>query len=86
MRLTGSTGDPTATASFYHQDGLGSVIGQTTQSGATQGLQRFDAWGNKTQSSGTINQYGYTGREPDATGLIYYRARYYDPSIGRFIS
>lgn len=30
---------------------------------------------------------GYTGREWDfETGLYYYRARYYDPSIGRFIS
>ncbi|MDV3349818.1 RHS repeat-associated core domain-containing protein [Leptothoe sp. LEGE 181152] len=30
---------------------------------------------------------GYTGRErDDATGLIYYRARYYDPAVGRFIS
>ena len=35
-------------------------------------------------SSGTIAQYGYTGREPDQTGLVFYRARYYDPSIGRF--
>ncbi|MCL5061190.1 MAG: RHS repeat-associated core domain-containing protein, partial [Candidatus Thermoplasmatota archaeon] len=53
----------------------------------TVALQRFDAWGNKTQSAGaSIPQYGYTGREPDATGLIYYRARYYDPTIGRFIS
>jgi len=31
--------------------------------------------------------YGYTGREPDlSTGLTYYRARYYDASLGRFIS
>ena len=53
----------------------------------TVSAQRFDAWGNPAQTSGTaIPQYGYTGREPDATGLIYYRARYYDPSIGRFIS
>lgn len=29
-----------------------------------------------------IPTYGFTGREPDATGLIYYRARYYDPAIG----
>jgi RHS repeat-associated protein len=32
-------------------------------------------------------QRSYTGREPDhATGLIYYRARWFDPRIGRFIS
>jgi len=48
--------------------------------------QRFDAWGVKTSSSGTIPQYGYTGREPDATGLVYYRARYYHPGLGRFAS
>ncbi|MCL5802137.1 MAG: RHS repeat-associated core domain-containing protein [Gammaproteobacteria bacterium] len=56
----------------------------TDNLGTTTGTQRFDAWGNKTASTGTIATYGYTGREPDATGLMYYRARYYDPSIGRF--
>jgi len=31
--------------------------------------------------------YAYTGREADAeTGLLYYRARYYDPATGKFIS
>jgi RHS repeat-associated protein len=31
--------------------------------------------------------YAFTGREWDPeTGLYYYRARYYDPKIGRFIS
>jgi RHS repeat-associated protein len=33
-----------------------------------------------------VPTYGYTGREPDATGLIHYRARYYSPEIGRFVS
>lgn len=28
----------------------------------------------------------YTGREDDGSGLYYYRARYYDPALGRFIS
>src|SRR5690606_20003110 len=46
--------------------------------------QRFDAFGQKLAGTGTVPTYGYTGREPDATGLVYYRARYYDPSIGRF--
>ena len=35
-------------------------------------------------NSGSIVQYGYTGREPDASSLIYYRARYYDPNQIRF--
>ena len=29
--------------------------------------------------------YGYTGREPDGSDLIYYRARYHDPQLGQFI-
>ena len=61
--------------------GLSNNTDNTTQT------QRFDAWG--TTLSGTIPQsaqYGYTGREPDETGLIYYRARYSDPAIGRFVA
>ncbi|MCX5805761.1 MAG: cell wall hydrolase [Proteobacteria bacterium] len=74
------------TKQYYHQDGLGSVVAVSDQTGATTGTQRFDAWGNKQSSgsTGTVPQYGYTGREPDETGLVYYRARYYDPTIGRF--
>ncbi len=39
-------------------------------------------------STGTLNNpFSYTGREFDSeTGLYYYRARYYDPSAGRFLS
>lgn len=32
------------------------------------------------------NPYTYTGREDDGTGLMYYRARYYDPEMEVFIS
>lgn len=76
----------TATAAqYFHQDGLGSVVGLSSEAGVTTGTQGFDAWGNKRPGgTGSIPQYGYTGREPDETGLIYYRARYYDPTIGRF--
>ena len=33
-----------------------------------------------------VNSYQYTGRENDGTGLYFYRARYYAPALGRFIS
>jgi RHS repeat-associated protein len=72
------------TAQYFHQDGLGSVVGVTNTAGLTDATQRFDAWGNKLTATGIAPRYGYTGREPDETGLIFYRARYYDPSVGRF--
>jgi RHS repeat-associated protein len=45
----------------------------------------YDSFGNSTGSS--ITRYTYTGREFDSdTQLYYYRARFYDPHIGRFVS
>jgi RHS repeat-associated protein len=72
------------TAQYFHQDGLNSVVAVTNNLGTTDATQRFDAWGNKIASTGTAPRYGYTGREPDETGMIFYRARYYDPTAGRF--
>ena len=87
QRVQGTAGQ--ATGMSYMQDGLGSVVAavphDAVNGGATVGTQRFDAWGNQVAQSGAaVPLYGYTGREPDATGLIYYRARYYDPSVQRF--
>ncbi len=76
-----------AQAQYYHSDGLGSIVGLANNTDSTTQTERFDAWG--TTLNGTIPQsaqYGYTGREPDETGLIYYRARYTEPTIGRFLS
>lgn len=86
MRLTGATATTAANAAYYHADGLGSIAAVSNSAGAPLGVQRFDAWGQRLDdsSTGTIAQYGYTGREPDETGLVYYRARYYQPGYGRF--
>ncbi len=86
IRTTLSVGS-FAQAQYYHSDGLGSIVGLSNSTDNTTQTQRFDAWG--TTLSGTIPQsaqYGYTGREPDETGLVYYRARYTEPTIGRFIA
>ncbi|RTL29129.1 MAG: type IV secretion protein Rhs [Burkholderiales bacterium] len=76
------------TASYYHADGLGSVVGLSNNADNTTQTERFDAWGKKL-SGGTIPQsaqYGFTGREPDETGLVYMRERYYNPALARFVS
>ncbi|MBS3934720.1 MAG: RHS repeat protein, partial [Sulfuritalea sp.] len=83
LRLTGQTHLPAATQAAYLADGLGSVVGTANTAGTLTANQRFDAWGNRIAHSGTIPQYGYTGREPDATGLVFYRARYYHPASAR---
>ena len=36
-------------------------------------------------TTGTCSR-DFTAREDDGTGLYYYRARYYQPSLGRFVS
>ena len=48
----------------------------------------YDAFGNAIVEEGEINNpIRYSGEYLDEeTGLIYLRARYYDPSVGRFIS
>ena len=48
----------------------------------------YDSYGRIEASiEGIANPFTYTGREQDPeSGLYYYRARYYDPEIGRFLS
>jgi len=59
----------------------------TGHNGGTIQSTRYAAFGNAISNTGnTPNRQTYTGREDDKTGLMYYRARYYDPAIGRFIS
>ena len=77
---------------FYHSDGLGSVTDLTNTTGTIAQSYVYDSFGNIVTQTGTLpagisNPYTYTGREFDAeSGLFYYRARYYDPAAGRFIS
>jgi len=74
--------------SYYQVDGLGSVTSLSNAAGAAAANYTYDSFGNLVASSGSIvNNFRYTGREWDPeTSLYYYRARYYDPSAGRFMN
>ncbi len=77
-----------STTSFYQADGLGSVTSLSNGAGAVAQTYTFDSFGKLTASSGSLtNPFQYTAREWDAeTNLQFSRARYYDPSTGRFLS
>lgn len=72
---------------YYHQDGLGSIEAITDSSKNIVQSYGYDSFGVVKASTSFRNSFIYTGREYDLeTSLYYYRARYYDPMDGRFIS
>ena len=73
---------------YYEADGLGSVTSLTDPTGAVAATYTYDSFGFMTASTGSAtNWFRYTGRQFDSTGgIYYYRARYYDPMSGRFLS
>ena len=75
---------------YYHADGLGSITSLTNYGGNVVQKYRYDSFGNIQYIPFPIwikQPYMYTGREFDYdAGLYYYRARYYDPQAGRFIT
>jgi RHS repeat-associated protein len=76
------------TTNYYQQDALGSVSSLSSEAGALANTYTFDSFGKLTASTGSLsNPFQYTGREFDSeTSLYYYRARYYDPQVGRFMN
>ncbi len=83
-----SQGDTASTArQYYVTDGMGNVKYLTNSSGATLNTYTYDPYGNQTQTGTTANGFAYQSEQKDTeSGLTYLRARYYDPTIGRFTS
>jgi RHS repeat-associated protein len=76
---------------YYHQfDGLGSTSNLTDPAGAQKANYTYEPWGKSTlplDPVGSKDKYKFTGEALDPnSGLVFLRARYYDPAIGRFIS
>lgn len=73
---------------YYITDLQGNVVALANASGTVVNRYVYTPFGTTTQASETVaNPLRYAGREYDAeTGLYNYRARYYDPALGRFLS
>lgn len=76
---------------YYHRDHQNSIIALSDENAQIVEYYEYDIYGTITKSEHTdgiqtLNPYRYTGREYDTDDLYYYRARYYDPTIGRFIT
>ena len=77
----------TGTTVWSLADRQGSITDLVDATGAVLNHFVYDSFGNRTASTAADFRFGYTGRELDTeTGLYYYRARYYDSGLGRFIS
>lgn len=73
---------------YLHHDLNGSTRALTDDTGQTTATTTYSPYGTLTATTGTgTSRFGYAGEytEPD-TGLIYLRARHYDPATGQFLS
>jgi RHS repeat-associated protein len=91
------TGQPNAGKYYYHANDIFSVSALTDSAGNVVERYKYDPYGKVTilaadgttvrASSAYNNPWTFTGRRLDAeSGLMYYRFRFYDTSLGRFIS
>ncbi len=71
---------------FYHPDGLGNTRALTDGAAVVTDRYAYDAFGRMLSRAGvTPNLYLFAGEQQDETlGLVYLRARYLQPMMGRF--
>ncbi|HZF93411.1 MAG TPA: RHS repeat-associated core domain-containing protein [Allosphingosinicella sp.] len=77
-------GSGTASRRYLHADERGSIVAASDGSGAVVAVNRDDEYGQP--ASGNSGRFQYTGQAwiPEI-GLYYYRARIYNPRLGRFM-
>ncbi|MFO0509280.1 MAG: RHS repeat-associated core domain-containing protein [Gammaproteobacteria bacterium] len=69
---------------YTHTDHQGSVIAVSDAAGTVLGVNRYDPYG--VPSAGNIGRFSYTGQTRiNELGLYYYKARIYNPWLGRFM-
>jgi RHS repeat-associated protein len=80
-----TTIDQESNTYYYHKNHLGSTRSVTDSNKTVISTTTYQPFGDTDNEEGS-EQYLYTGKERDSTGLYYYGARYYDPEIGRFVT
>ena len=70
----------------YLTDALGSTVALTNSADNSVEQYSYGPYGLLSATGSNANSYTYTGRESDGLGIDYYRARYYNPTTGRFLS
>jgi RHS repeat-associated protein len=73
---------------YYLYNGHKDVVQIVDSNGNLVNSYQYDEWGNiLSRTEGIANSFKYAGEQhDDETGFYYLRARYYDPSVGRFIN
>lgn len=72
--------------SYLLTDAIGSTVATTDQAALITRSYDYAAYGALPDTSSADNAFQFAGREADSSGLIYMRARYYSPSLRRFLS
>lgn len=82
--------DTNGTVRWYIYDGLGSVLAEVDPSGNVTAGRKYDVYGLVRSGQAGISKHKFVGKlghvSEDETGLIYMRARYMDPVLGKFVS
>ena len=80
-------GGPASTSLWYVHDGADDTRALLSTTGAIAGAYGYDAYGNPTHTGTAATPLQYGGGYTDAeSGLIYLRARYYDPTTEQFLT
>lgn len=75
------------TTEYFAKDGLGSVRQIVDPTNNVLMTQTFDPYGNLYSRDGADEaNFGFAGEQTDSNGLVFLRARYYDPRVGRFLN
>jgi len=78
------TGTAATDRRYLSSDERGSIVSVSSSAGASLGLNSYDEFGNP--GAANLGMFGYTGQAwLPSMGVWYYRARIYEPELGRFL-